>query len=212
MAETPRADEIWLYDSYGRFLHNDALDDRLVARAPADLPNGLPGLIFGIDPTRSEDPFVLLKRETRPMPLPQIEPVMEEGVALAFRILDSEGPYADARNGFIATRQDGSVVLGTPERGEGILFAPVPFYTARSLFPASGIELTDQHGLVVPAPQPLTGLRVQIAGRPYSLEVGGDLLARMGELSPGETVSLVLPATATEPGTTITATRKALSS
>ncbi|AQS83513.1 MAG: hypothetical protein ABF876_00475 [Acetobacter aceti] len=209
MAETPRADEIWLYDSYGRFLHNDSLDDRLVACAPADLPNGLPGVIFGIDPMRSSDPFVLLKRETRPMPLPQIEPVMEQGVALAFRILDSEGPYADARGGYVSTQQDGSVALGAPGRGEGILFAPMPFYTARSLFPDAGIELTDSHGLVAPSPQPLTGMRVQIAGRPYSLEVGGDLLARMGELSPGETVSLVLPATATEPEKTITATRKA---
>nr|WP_194299860.1 hypothetical protein [Acetobacter conturbans] len=196
-----------MYDSYGRFLDNDPDEDRLVARAPEDCPNGFPGLIFDVDPGRTQQPFMLIKRETRPMPLPMIEPVIQQGVALSLRITDSDGPFVEARGGFIASHEDGSVTLGEREEGESILLTPIPMRTAKNIFPDSGLVLKDQDGHPMEAPRPTSGLRVLIGERAYSLEVIGSILTRMGTIPPGESTTLVLPATASEPEETITAAR-----
>lgn len=200
MSETrTRADEIWLYDSYGRFLHNDPDTDRLVARSPEDLPNGFAGLIFDINPARQSEPFMLRKRETRPMPLPQVSPVMQHGVALSLEVVDASGPFLEARGGFIASHPDGSVTLGERENGESVLFAPLPLLAAKNIFPDSGLVLRDSAGQPMKAPRPTTGLRVMIGERTYSLEVIGDIFARMGQIAPETGVELTLPPTSSEP-------------
>ncbi|NHO18736.1 hypothetical protein GOB90_07060 [Acetobacter oeni] len=196
-------------DYFGRFLHNDPHHDRIVALAPDTCPDGKPGLILDIDPQRADVPFVLVKRTTAPMPLPQIEPVTLKGAAIALKITDRTGPYVDSRNCFFSSQPDGEVQFDRSRHEGWECYAPIPARTARIFFPGNGISLRDKSsGLQIPAPQPETGLSVLMAGRTYPLDLISPFLTQLGALSPGESSHLVLPALNDHPQLTVVASRR----
>ncbi|NHO31916.1 hypothetical protein [Acetobacter fallax] len=197
--------EIWLMDYFGRFLHNDPRHDRIVAVMPDACPGGLPGLILNIDPSRDDEPFALVKRETSPMPLPQIEPVTQNGLAIALRVLDRDGPYAVTRDCFFSSQPSGEVLFDRSHYAGWEFYAPIPARMARTFFPGSGIVLRDDEGNDYPAPRPETGHSILIAGRTYPLDLVSGFLAQLGALEPGENRRLVLPALGGKPELSVVA-------
>lgn len=206
-AQAP-ANEIWLYDSYGRFLHNDSEPDRLVAWPPEKLPDYQAGLLFDINPDRPDEVFRLRKRVSCPMPLPAIEPVLLHGAALALQITDGAGAYRDMRGCFIASHDDGSVTLTGHAADESASFVPLPMQSAKVLCPDNGLQLADRSGNRVSSPRPATGLRVALGERVYSLEVIGEVLRVLGTMRAGEKRDVTLPATADAPELIVLATRQ----
>ncbi len=198
--------EIWLMDYFGRFLHNDPRHDRIVAVTPDACPDGRPGLLLDIDPLRDDAPFALVKRESSPMPLPHIEPVTLNGLAIAIKVLDEDGPYAECRDRFFSSQPSGEVMFDRSHCSGWEFYAPIPASTARTLFPGSGFILRDDKDNVFPAPVPETGHSVLVAGRTYPLDTVSTFLTQLGALAPGESARLVLPPLGDHPEMPVTAT------
>lgn len=203
-----RNHEVWLLDYFGRFLHNDPAQDRIVAVAPEACPDGLPGLIFDISPERGNNPFALVKRVSAPMPLPEIEPEPGTGLAIALRVRDEVGPYADARNFYFSSQPDGRVTFDRDHCAGWECFVPLPATLAATLFPSSGIVLHDSAGGEISGPRADTQLTVLIADRHYPLPAVTGLLEQLSRLAPGEVMTVTLPELGDAPAEEITAMRR----
>ncbi|GBQ28205.1 hypothetical protein AA0472_2611 [Acetobacter estunensis NRIC 0472] len=184
--------EIWLLDVYGRFLHNDPVSDRLETLLPEDLPPEGPGVLLHIDSQKKEEPFRLVKRDSRPVPLPHIVPHLGGDLTVRLEVTDRQGPFAASYGHFLTGTDDGGVDAVEASDTEAA-FVPVPARTARVLLPSSPLKVRDEWDTVLLPPRADEGMCVRVGAGAYPWPVVSELLTRMANMSPGEILRQHLP-------------------